>query len=458
MSTFSGKHAGREWDFILSNKGLRVERHNQDGTHKEILRDWPDDTNAVPAHDHTEDPIIELGDPVNEDPIVDESDDPIEEPVVEDPTAEVPEEEQPDRPVIEDPEEDPLPTPSIPTGNVLRIAVGDRIPRSFGDDIATTIILEPGFHTNLEFYRAKPTSLVTITGEGRARASKIKLTECYNTTFTDMDVWPDVPTRGRLCLVQNDSININFENLNLKSVPDADNYMSWDEATWLANAASGIGFNRSKGSIINCHAVAVSSGYNANIIRDSSIKGFTHDALRGFNGCKIVNNYVQDCIRIPSSNNHDDMFQSFNLGDTPFFDMLIEGNTFVSWLGPMDHPLSGKVCQGIGMFDGMFINLTIRNNIVLTSHWHGISVYGMTDGIIEGNTVLNIQGAGDDKTGRPWIMIHAHKDGTPSTGNVAKDNVGNKFSFGTAETSGNTLVSVAETQARIDVLLAALPS
>jgi hypothetical protein len=56
----------------------------------------------------------------------------------------------------------------------------------------------------------------------------------------------------------------------------------------------------------------------------------------------------------------------------------------------------------------------------MTDHWHGISLYGATDCVVINNTVVDQNG---EDPGPPWIMIADHKDSTPSTGCIVRNNL-----------------------------------
>jgi hypothetical protein len=76
--------------------------------------------------------------------------------------------------------------------------------------------------------------------------------------------------------------------------------------------------------------------------------------------------------------------------------------------------------QGIGMFDGWYDNLVIQNNLVVTNHSHGISVYGTRGARIVNNTVVNLAG----KIGTvPYLKVRAKKDGSPSRDVLVANNL-----------------------------------
>jgi parallel beta-helix repeat protein len=68
----------------------------------------------------------------------------------------------------------------------------------------------------------------------------------------------------------------------------------------------------------------------------------------------------------------------------------------------------------------MFQDWVIENNVIMTDHWHGISLYGAINCRIVNNTVCDLNTV---DPGPPWIMITSHKDGTKSTGCVIRNNL-----------------------------------
>jgi hypothetical protein len=108
--------------------------------------------------------------------------------------------------------------------------------------------------------------------------------------------------------------------------------------------------------------------------------------------------------------------------------VVLRGNVFINREDP-NQRLTNSM-QGIGCFDGMFDGWVVENNVVITDHWHGISFYGMTNSRIVNNTVIDVN---DAKPGPPWIMVTAHKDGTPSSNVVVRNNLATDYDLtGTA--------------------------
>jgi parallel beta-helix repeat protein len=79
----------------------------------------------------------------------------------------------------------------------------------------------------------------------------------------------------------------------------------------------------------------------------------------------------------------------------------------------------------------------VENNVVITNHWHGISLYGVRDSRIVNNTVIDVD---SERPGPPWIMVNDHKDGTPSENVVVRNNLATSFDLeGTSITSDHNV-------------------
>jgi len=89
------------------------------------------------------------------------------------------------------------------------------------------------------------------------------------------------------------------------------------------------------------------------------------------------------------------------------------------------HPLRSSM-QAIGCFDGFFVDWVVENNVVITNHWHGISLYGARNSRIVNNTVIDNDSA---SPGPPWIMVNNHKDGRQSDGVVVRNNLATDYSI-----------------------------
>jgi parallel beta-helix repeat protein len=170
--------------------------------------------------------------------------------------------------------------------------------------------------------------------------------------------------------------------------------------------------------------ITVSGNYA--LVANNTIENFAGDGLRGLgNDLFFEYNMVKNCYAVNA--NHDDGFQSWSInGDPPRERVVLRGNTIINATDP-NQPFKGNV-QGIGCFDGWYIDWIVENNVIITDHWHGISLYGARNCRIVNNTAIG-QTAGAT-TGPPWIGFFKHKDGTPNSNCITRNNIARTIQAG----------------------------
>jgi parallel beta-helix repeat protein len=131
-------------------------------------------------------------------------------------------------------------------------------------------------------------------------------------------------------------------------------------------------------------------------------------------------NLVANAIKVDG--NHDDGFQSLARDGNPVVGVVLRGNQFYT---NYNHPNEALLStfQGIGCFDGFYENWRIENNLVVVSHYHGISLYGARNSMIVNNTVVDDSHHSTDSM-VPWIRLTTHKDGSYGENNVVRNNIG----------------------------------
>jgi parallel beta-helix repeat protein len=285
----------------------------------------------------------------------------------------------------------------------------------------------PGIHGNLKLYNVTFTSPVTFVSDApqKARFYSIYLTgSTSNLIFDGFTVSPESAGTARTHLVESvvNTSKITLLNMELLSTADAKAYVSWSAEKWNAHKVNAVLLRGANSHVENNKLFGIYNGIetlgtNAAVI-GNTIKGFNGDALRGLGDNSLFHrNFVADCV--VTDQNHDDGFQSWAGKSGAVKNLTIDANTILEWTGPTEHPLRCRL-QGIGLFDGMYENLKITNNIVAANQYHGISVYGARGAMILNNTVVNIRGL---VAVTPYIAIRPRKDGTRSTNVIVANNV-----------------------------------
>jgi Right handed beta helix region len=299
------------------------------------------------------------------------------------------------------------------------------------------VFLMGGYHGQLSIDNQRFTSPVTIAGmPGQtAQADAIDIFGSSNIAFRDLKVWETSTTAtaaAALVRAYGGSSNLTFTNLDVRSTANATGYAQWNLTTWRASKQSGFQVD-GKNVVVTGNRVTgifhgiITLGANA-LVENNIIDGFSGDGMRALGDFSTVRgNKVQNCFQ--TSANHNDAFQSFSRGPTgktgtgTVFNLTVENNKLLEWTLPGTNVLRCQL-QGIGMFDGMFENLVIRNNLIAVSAYHGITVAGAKNALLTQNTVVHPGGLA---TSYPWIRISPHKNGTSPTNVMVANNAVNSL-------------------------------
>ncbi len=297
-----------------------------------------------------------------------------------------------------------------------------------------TVHLKTGYHGEALFNGgsyAPPISVVADAGQS-PKLRHVRFSTTSGWLLGGVAVSPSFgTTSGSITMVeiQTSSSKITVENCDIFTVPDAS---AWGAPEWLA-ASSGISVRGADSVARNNKVKNVRFGITADaskvLIEGNSVVNFSADGLRGLGNDEtfqynlIKNSYLDDAL----DSNHDDGFQSWSVGaggvgTGEVKNMTLRGNVFIGNEDPAQK-LKGTM-QGIGCFDGTFTGWVVENNVVITNHWHGISLYGAKDSRVVNNTVMDTDAV---KPGPPWIMVTAHKNGTPSQNVVVRNNLATDF-------------------------------
>jgi len=162
------------------------------------------------------------------------------------------------------------------------------------------------------------------------------------------------------------------------------------------------------------------------LVAGNLVENFAGDGLRGLGDrCTFEYNTVKNCYNVNA--NHDDGFQSWSVGPDgvgtgEVVGVVLRGNTIINYEDP-NQPHRGAL-QGIGCFDGTFVDWVIENNVVITDHWLGITLGGARNCRVINNTVVD---RNDGSPGPPWICIDKHKNGTAPVDCVVRNNLATAF-------------------------------
>lgn len=319
---------------------------------------------------------------------------------------------------------------AVPDGTKTRPwpTVEKALSRAKGGD---TILLMDGDHGMLRFDESFATD-VTIqseTGKNAHITSAHFDPTAQHIRLSNLTVWreeSDGP--GFLVRAYKGSSYLTFEGLVMGSRKDAANHLKWDAARWIAVAGSGFDLRGDhyvvRNNTVTGVKVGIIAGWDA-LVENNVIDGFIGDGMKVLGESTIRQNLIMNRFKVDDW--HADGIQAAT--KTVMRNLTLDSNTIIEWTHAPAHPLRGML-QGIGMFDGFYEDLLIENNVVVSRHTHGISVYGTRRAQIINNTVVNLTG----KPGKyPMIRVKPHKDGTPSENVRVANNLAMGFEGGNAK-------------------------
>jgi len=313
------------------------------------------------------------------------------------------------------------------------------VPRNSGAPVRAgdTIRLRSGFHGDLLItghYNTGPITLAAEEGH-TPHLSSMRIRASSNWTIRGLTVSAELgETYKRGTLIDLDSHgwhgpvhDIVVEQCAIRSVADSS---TWTADDWNRLACNGIQVDGTRMTIRDNRLLnvnfGISVGASHSLVAGNLVENFAGDGLRGLGDyCTFEYNIVKNCYDVNA--NHDDGFQSWStgpggVGTGEVVGIVLRGNTIINYDDP-NQPHRGTL-QGIGCFDGTFVDWVIENNVIITDHWHGITLGGARNCLVINNTVLD---RNDSRPGPPWICVDRHKNGTLPVDCVVRNNLATAF-------------------------------
>lgn len=258
-----------------------------------------------------------------------------------------------------------------------------------------------------------------------------------------IEVTPTEPDRGTpgfpttLVQIAETARDIRLDGLTIRSAPSI---AGWGESEWIERAHHGVVLAGTRLQLLDSTIMHVRHAITATgpgvRVEGNTVDRFAEDAVRALGDDGIYRgNTIKNCYSLYY--HHDDGFQSWSRGadGSPGTGVVrnveITGNRIINFEDP-EQPFRCSL-QGIGLFDGMYENWTIANNLVVVDHFHGITVMGARGVKVVNNTVVD---ARPGQPGAPWVTVVAHKDGTPGSGNLVANNLAASFNEGGFDVRG----------------------
>lgn len=293
-----------------------------------------------------------------------------------------------------------------------------------------TILLADGIYGPINTGKTfeSPVEIRSINGN-KAQLTKIHFgATAKNYTLRNLTIAPAEgdSLKGYLVRAYVGASYLTFDNLLLYGNSDYSNMVDWPKEKWLTINGEAFDLRGKFNTLTNNKIYAVFTGMTVgsnSIVSNNLVDGFMGDGGKATAGSTWSDNLIKNHFDV--SGFHTDGIQAAS--KSVMADLTIKNNKIFEWtyLDKPDHPMRGGV-QGIGMFDGIYKNLVVENNLVVTNNAHGIAIYGIDGGRIVNNTVVTSRGS----LKYPWIKIASHKDGRQSVNVLVANNVAASYQIG----------------------------
>lgn len=219
---------------------------------------------------------------------------------------------------------------------------------------------------------------------------------------SDLRVIPELPIvaiNGEHCVVEG------------VSVFTIENTQHWEEATWLKEARNGIilegkycfarynkVFNVRTGIEVRAkHGTAIGN----------RVSHFFNDGMRALDDhVKLANNYIMFSKSCGNNKVHSDAIQMWNHeAISPDEGVLENVSILYNYIWNRSDLPGSRMMQGIGCFNGLMRNAQIVGNVVMTDHYHGITLGMAQHSVIEENLVFSSR----PEVLKSWIKIGTNK-------------------------------------------------
>lgn len=297
------------------------------------------------------------------------------------------------------------------------------------------IVLSSGHYGVLSIKAKSNSSAVTIeAAEGQFPAFETIIIEgSRNWVLRKLRVFRN---RGRaqgyapLVDLRSDNAKIVLDGLFIYSSKDSS---GWKVNDWKANVSDGISVKGGRElTIRNNRLLNVRNGIRIvsrnSIVESNIIENFAGDGILGAgDDISYKYNQIKNCYRVFGKESDAFQFWSEDSKGKPGKGVSRNGVVLGNYILNSDNPDKQHQCalRGISMFDGMYDNWLIENNVIQINNWRGISAYGTNNLTIVHNTLFNPYTTGKKQ---PRIDIRRHKSGAASRNNIVINNIAYKVS------------------------------
>jgi parallel beta-helix repeat protein len=300
-----------------------------------------------------------------------------------------------------------------------------------------SLLLRSGYHGEITLSGAYNDEFITVAAEKghTPKLGRLDIHDAARWIFRGLTISPsfmDKPYTGTMAQLAEGGpgSELVLEDCFLYTTLDVAN---WSAKDWMEKPAQGIQLGRHGTNLTarNNHVLNVRFGINLcspdSLCEGNIVENFSGDGMRVTrDGITVQYNVIKNVYvsAEDGDDNHDDGIQCFlfNKGTGTVRKATIRGNLIINREDPKQ-PFQNTL-QAIGFFDGPLVDFLVEDNVINTSHWHGVSLYDAQNCTIRNNVVWT---EWQDVKLRPWVMLGTKKN--QAEGNRVENNLAFSFNF-----------------------------
>jgi hypothetical protein len=216
---------------------------------------------------------------------------------------------------------------------------------------------------------------------------------------------------------------------------------AWSAQDWLDQSVCRAIYYTGNGCTISNNVIrnvrnGIAVGGDSVAVTGNVVDYFTNDAIDFTSSNTIIRaNVITNHYGYLDNGAHRDAIQGWTVGGVTGHNILIDRNLVMSSTGqyttipPVASGTGTDVLQGISIFDGMWKDVVVTNNVVIVPAFHAISMYGVSSLNIQNNTAVTYS-TSPGMVG--WIGVFNKKDGTVPTRITVRNNIATSLSINVA--------------------------
>ncbi len=267
-----------------------------------------------------------------------------------------------------------------------------------------TLSLQGSFG-GIEIEGLRPDRPITLDGRRGAHFESFAMRNCANLHLSNLSFWPLASSseiqaarkragagKGKgipfMLTCDAQSAGIEVSGCIFRGRKDSDGFSNWSREDWVGAKVSSVLLDGQRSVIRDNRAIGVYHGFflggPSSELVANTVFGFSGDGMRVMeDNCVVIGNRITDGVHVDPT--HPDALQVYK-HTGPLRGLVIKDNVIKEWTVRPDNPFRIHL-QGIGLHNGPYFDVVIRDNRIESTSFEGIHLHDVTNLELVGNIV-----------------------------------------------------------------------